>query len=122
MATNIAIVRTPSDRTRNRIVTIMRSAIADMDGVNFIERQDRRLIDIEHPAAFVPDFRLEWSEGMKHFRVYIYTVMEQGGKKDRAGYAICTIKNPTAAVQFVSMYQFLYKNRANVKSVTANAA
>lgn len=77
-------------------------------------KNDFSKIYVSHEQAYVPDFELEWCTAKKHFRIY----MLQGytnQPKIRRGFCIATINGPLAAVDFVQMYKFLHKHRANNK-------
>lgn len=67
---------------------------------------------VTNEQAYVPDFEFEWSEHKKHYRVYIHTASPNEEKK-RRGYCIATINGPLAATDFIQMYRFLERHRAN---------
>lgn len=75
---------------------------------------DIKVINITHEQQYVPDFRLEWCNTKKHFRVYIL-IADRERDKTNAGYCICTIGTGLGAVGFAGLYTFLHKHRANNK-------
>lgn len=67
---------------------------------------------VKNEQAYVPDFDFEWCTGKNHFRVYILTASTSEDKK-RRGYCVATINGPLAAMDFIQMYRFLHRHRAN---------
>lgn len=62
----------------------------------------------------VPDFQFVWTERYNYFRVYIHLV-ENGEKTDENCNLICRVGDEIAAAKFITMYEFLYQNRAHAK-------
>ena len=110
---NLAFIRTTSDRMRQRIFNTL-ICLTTMPSVSIVRNNSILSFRIEHLAVFVPDFSFEWSESMQHYLVYIHVASTKYNKTN-AGYAICTIKNSLTAALFITIYQFFYKHRANVK-------
>lgn len=67
---------------------------------------------VTNEQAYVPDFEFEWCTTKNHYRVYIHTASTSEEKK-RRGYCIATINGPLAATDFIQMYRFLQRHRAN---------
>ena len=79
------------------------------------ERGDLSKIAVKHDQSYVPDFELEWCSTKNHYRVYILQA-NTNEPKYRRGFSIAVISGPLAAVEFVAMYKFLHKHRANNKT------
>lgn len=82
---------------------------------------DIKAINIRHEQQYVPDFRFEWCDYKKHYRVYIL-IADREHDKLNAGYCICTIGSGLAAMGFSVLYQFLHKHRANNKEAAFAAS
>ena len=117
MATPV-IVKTEDEKKRHAIYTALRP-LADLPKVS-VYKYNETSIYIESGLIYVPDIDLVWCDVMKHYRVYIYTGDGEGGKV-KTKYALLTISSRLIAAGFVTLYQFIYKNRANNK-VSANLA
>lgn len=96
---------------RDKIFRILKGLL-DLPKVSLEKIDELRIFEIHHPQQFVPDFRFEWCEGKKHYRVYI-KVASTEHDKENAGYTICTIGSQFAAMGFGAVYGFLHKHRAN---------
>ena len=101
---------------RIRIANILRSLV-NLTKVSFLSTDDNRTIWIRNENVFVPDFVFKWSDGYKHYRVYIYVASTEWDKT-KSGYTICVISNSLVATGFVMLYQFLHRHRANNKEAS----
>ena len=100
------------NRTKVSIYNVTRVLI-DVPKTTVVKDGDS--IYILNEYKFIPDFELVWCNVMEHYRVYIH--MGQGvGDKKKASYTLLVIGSRLAAIGFVGVYQFIFKNRANNKA------
>lgn len=116
----ITVIKNEDQKNYNRMVTILHSLAAypKVRILKIVKESGFHSMEIQHENEFFPNFVLEWCPGKKHLRVYIH-VADTDHSKMRAGYCICTLPNGLAVSAFVTMYSFLYKYRANSKTVGA---
>lgn len=119
---NLHIVKTESTKLQSRIYNVIK-VLAGLNKTTIIRKEivDYSRFTIEHPQAYVPDFDFEWCDSKKHYRVYIHQAFTNEAKR-RRGYCIAVINGPLAATEFVQMYKFLHKHRANNKDSMQEAA
>lgn len=104
-------VLTTEESKRKKIYTVIR-ALSDLEKTKVTYEDKYATININHELKFVPDFQLVWCPVMKYYRVYI-SVGAYAEDKKKACYSICTVNSLLVAIGFVSMYQFIHRNRSN---------
>lgn len=72
-------------------------------------------IFIRNSQEYCPDFKLEYCNRKRQYRVYILVSSSEASKVN-AGYCICTIRSALTAMAFAGIVKFLYANRANNKT------
>lgn len=79
-------------------------------------QNENRLVEVKTKYTHVSDYRLEWCDSKGHYRVYIL-VADEFGNKVKPKYSSMTIRDGVVASGFVTMFEFLIRNRANQKVV-----
>ncbi len=111
----VTILNSLDKRKRLRIRNTL-TGLELLPNVKIIDEDECNFIRIKHRQEYIPDFELVWCDNKKHYRVYILIASTKHIKENN-GYCIFTIPNQLAAMGFGTMYGFIYKYRANNKSL-----
>lgn len=107
------------NKSQDKILFVLEGLMVK-SGVKISYSPDTTRVSIQNNRRYIPDFELKWSEKDQHFLVYIQLASNDNSNmdvKNITGYAIATICNRLQATEFVNMYLYLIKNRANKKSI-----
>ena len=111
---NVTIARSLDDRIKNNVFRAIKN-LENLPRTIVVKDNDLGRISIVSDYQYLPDFKLVWCNIMKHFRVYIFIVKEEGTVKQYTGYPIMNISTGLIASSFVIIYHFLHRYRSNVK-------